>query len=210
MRKILLVIVLLVLGMVTYTWYSIGALPSWFDESVEMQPPQKADQLVDTKTLETLTGEVSFDEKEFNALLHASLERDADGRKLLQVSDAVKTFIHKDKLELTAIINLNKVEQVDPGVRKGIEQFDRIFPFIDGHRVALTVYATPVVREGDLGVRDDFSIKVGALPFTNQTLRGMGVEVERANSTTLALKNLTIESLQMRDQQIIFKTTPLP
>lgn len=210
MRKILLVIVLLVLGAGTYAWYSIGALPSWFDESVEISRSQNAEEFTVDKALETRSGEVSLNEGEFNALLYTSLERDVDGRKLLQVSDAVRAFIRKDKLELSAIINLDKVERIDPSARKGIEQFDRIFPFIDGHRVALTVYATPVVREGGLGVQDDFSIKVGAIPFSNQTLRGMGVEVERANSTTLALKNLVIESLQIRDQQIVFKTTSLP
>lgn len=191
-----------------YAWYSMQSLPSWFDDTVETPHDPAVGDLLGEKVADVMNGEVDFSETEFNAIFVASLEKDVEGQKLLEVSDAVKAFLHEDKVELTAIINLDKVEAVNPNARRAVEKFDRIFPFIDGHRVALTVYGTPVVRDGSLGIRDDFYIKVGALPFSNKTLRGLGIEVERANTTNLRLKFLAIESMELRDQQVGFKVLP--
>jgi len=207
MRKLAIILLLFLLA-AGYAWYSMRAMPSWFDQSEEQPHNQNINDLFGDKVADVIKGEVNFNEAEFNSIFVASLQNDVEGQKLLQVSDAVRAFIHADKIELSAIINLNKVESVDPGARKAIEQFDRIFPFIDGHQVALTVYATPVVRGGMVGIKDDFYIKVGALPFTNSTLRGLGVEVERANTTNLALKYLDVASLQLAEELITLNVRP--
>jgi len=123
-----------------------------------------------SKFTDVLDGSVAFDETEFNAVFLASLKSNKDGKKLLAVSDAVKAFIHDDEIELTAVINLEKLELVEPKARKAIEKFDRIFPFLNDSRVALTVYGTPVARDGKVAIRDDFHIKVGAIPISNDSL----------------------------------------
>ena len=210
---------LLVVAVAGYAWYSMQSLPSWFDETVD-QEEQAVQNLADEiqnrgvgrflgdKVADVLNGQVVFSEPEFNALFLASLESDHDGQKLLEVSDAVKAFLHKDEVELTAIINLDKVERVNPRARKRVEQFDKIFPFLEDSRVALTVYGTPVVRNGSIGIKDDFHIKVGAIPISNESLRGLGVEVERANSTNLPLKFLSLQSVVLDDDQVAFGVLP--
>jgi len=151
---------------------------------------------------------VQLSEPEFNAIFMASLKSDEKGRELLAVSDAVRAFLHEGEVELTAIINLDKVEAKNPKAREAVEKFDRIFPFIQDSRVALSVYGTPVARHGRVAIKDDFHIKVGALPISNETLRGFGVEVERANSTDLALKYLSIKSIQLKDREVGFRVQP--
>jgi hypothetical protein len=174
-------------------------------EKIEKQGVSK---FLGNKVEQVLNGKVTFSEDEFNAIMLASLEADEDGRKLLAVSDAVKAFINKDELELSAIINLDKVEKIDPKARKAVEKLDRIFPFLNDSRVALTVYGTPIVRNGNLAIRDDFHIKVGAIPISNSSLRQLGAKVERANTTELPLKYLSVSNITLNDGEIELSVLP--
>jgi len=214
MRKLVISFFLLLLIAGCYAWYSVQTLPAWFDERAvdntgrrpNNQPQLSAVEIKSTG--EVINGELILSESEFSMVVLKSLNENVDGQTLLGVSDAIKLFLREDGIELSAIINLDKVEAIDPDARRAIEQVDRIFPFINGHRLALSVYATPIVRDGGLAIKDDFHIKVGALPFSNQTLRGLGVEVERANTTRLMLTGLRLTSLQLRDQKIVLRVTP--
>jgi len=214
--SVILVVLLIAAGL---AWYSAQSLPNWFDESVSQEDKtieqlsedikrQGVAKFLGTKITDVMDGSVTFDETEFNAILLASLKSDEDGQKLLSVSDAVKAFINKDEIELTAIINLDKLEKVEPKARDAVEKFDRIFPFLNDSRVALTVYGTPVARNGNIAIRDDFHIKVGAIPISNDSLRSLGAKVERANSTDLALKYLSVKSIQLDKKQIELEVLP--
>jgi len=219
MFRIIGVILLLLLAAGGFAWYSMQSLPSWFDESVDQDQQQiealtkriqtqGLGEFLGSKAEDILKGRVQLSEPEFNAIFMASLKSDEKGRELLAVSDAVRAFLHEGEVELTAIINLDKVEAKNPKAREAVEKFDRIFPFIQDSRVALSVYGTPVARHGRVAIKDDFHIKVGALPISNETLRGFGVEVERANSTDLALKYLSIKSIQLKDREVGFRVQP--
>lgn len=219
MFRIIGVILLLLLLVGGFAWYSMQSLPSWYDESVDQDQyridalssqikEQGVSEFLGSKVADVLNGQVVLTQPEFNAIFIASLKADDKGQELLDVSDAIKAFLHEDKVELTAIINLDKVEASNPKAREAVEKFDRIFPFIQDSRVALTVYGTPVARNGRVGIKDDFHLKVGALPISNETLRGLGVEVERANTTDLALKYLSIQSIQLQDEQVGFSVLP--
>ena len=211
-----LVVILLALGVV---WYSMQSLPTWFDEQAN-QEQQVADALskkiseqgveafLGNKILELVRGQVSFDETEFNALLIASLKLHEDGQKLLQVSDGVRAILHENEIEIAAVINLDKVEKIDPKARKAVERFDKFFFFLDDARLAISVYGTPVVRNGSIAIKDDFHIKVGAIPISNSTLRQLGIEVERANDSELVLQLLNLSSVTLEKGNISFAARP--
>ena len=213
---ILLVVILLALGVV---WYSMQSLPTWFDEQAN-QEQQVADALskkiseqgveafLGNKILELVRGQVSFDETEFNALLIASLKLHEDGQKLIQVSDGVRAILHENEIEIAAVINLDKVEKIDPKARKAVERFDKFFFFLDDARLAISVYGTPVVRNGSIAIKDDFHIKVGAIPISNSTLRQLGIEVERANDSELVLQLLNLSSVTLEKGNISFVARP--
>lgn len=208
MRKIILLILFLIISAATIAWYSMQSLPGWADDS-KSQAQTNAEQLSEqirtkginkflgSKVADVMKGKVSLDDVEFNAILLASLKSDPDGRKLLSVSDAVRAFIKDDYIEITAIINLDKLEKVEPKARNVIEKFDRFFPFLNKSRVALTVYATPIARSNKLAIKDDFHINVGAIPISNASLRALGVKVERANRSELAIKYLSVKSVNL-------------
>ncbi|MBL4674473.1 MAG: hypothetical protein JKX81_19585 [Arenicella sp.] len=210
---------LLVIAIAGYAWYSAQSLPKWYSQKSSQQDQaakalsqeiekQGVSKFLGNKVEQILNGKVTFNEVEFNAIMLASLKSDEDGQKLLAVSDAVKAFINKDQLELSVIINLDKVEKINPKARKAIEKLDRIFPFLNDSRVAVTVYGTPIVRNGNLAIKDDFHIKVGAIPISNSSLRQLGAKVERANTTDLPLKYLSISKITLIDGQVELAVLP--
>jgi hypothetical protein len=219
MLRIFAFLVLIIIAVAAYAWHSAQSLPSWFNEqsSQEDQTAEALSQKIQregiskflgSKITQVLNGKVIFNEVEFNAILLASLKADKDGRKLLEVSDAVKAFINDGELELSAIINLDKVEKIDPKARKAVEKLDRIFPFLNDSRVAVTVFGTPIARNGNIAIKDDFHLKLGAIPISNNSLRQLGAKVERANTTDLPIKYLSVSNIILRDGEIELAVLP--
>ncbi len=219
MFKFISVALLLIALAVAAGFYSMQRLPSWFDGQANAEQQavdalseqirkQGVEAFLGSKLRDILSGQVVFNEAEFNAILLASLKVNEDGRRLLQVSDGIHATLNDQEIEIAAVINLDKVEQVSPDARKAVERFDRLFFFLDESRLALSVYGTPVIRQGQLGIKDDFHIKVGAIPISNSTLKQLGVEVERANEANLALRLLSLKSVQMNQGEIRFGVRP--
>lgn len=219
MLKLFSVVVLIVVCVGSYFWYSAQSLPSWYKDQ-NSQEEQVIEQLsnqierqgvanfLGSKFADVMNGQVVFSEPEFNALLLASLKSDADGRKLLAVSDAVKATLHEDHIELGAIINLDEVEKIAPKAREGVEKVNRLFPFLNDSRLAVSVFGNPIARGGDVGIQDDFHIKVGAIPISNSSLKQLGAPVEKANVTNLTLKYLSVRSITLDDGKITFGVLP--
>ncbi len=219
MLRILAFLLLIIIAVAGYAWYSAQALPSWFNEETSQEDQaaealslkikqQGVSKFLGNKVGQVLNGKVIFSEVEFNAIMLASLKADENGQKLLAVSDAVKAFINEGELEISSIINLDKVEKIDPKARKAVEKFDRIFPFLNDSRVAVTLYGTPIARNGNIAIKDDFHIKVGAIPISNSSLRQLGAEVERANTTDLPIKYLSISDITLREGEIELAVLP--
>lgn len=201
-----------------YGVYSARALPNWFDEStadsdyatdaINKALGNNGANLLAQKSLGILRGRVSFNEDEFNALFLASLKADADGRKLLAVSDGIRTFLRDGEIEVSAVVNLNKLEKVEPKARQAIENFDKLFWIIEDGRIAVTLFGTPVVRRGGIGVKDNFHAKIGEITFSNDTLRSLNVPVERANNEELAIKYLSLTSINVTPDNIQLGVRP--
>jgi len=151
---------------------------------------------------------VVLNEAEFNAMMLTGLKLDQDGQRLLEVSDKIEAFIKPDQLEINAVINLEKLGNVDPVARQSVEKFDSIFPFLNGSSMNVTVYGTPIMRNGNIAIKDDFHLKVGAIPFSNGLLRQLGVDVELANTKELATSPLSISDITLRDGEIELEMLP--
>ena len=143
--------------------------------------------------------EMNFTDDEFTELLIRSFAQDKNGALLLSVSELITAQVQPDKITLTAVINLNKVEQVSPEARKNIEKVNGFLLFLDRENLELTVHAQPVLRNGLLGIRDTFSIELGPLPVSNYTLRQLGVPVQKAKVTNLKLDGITAKSIRLAE-----------
>ena len=131
-----------------------------------------------------------------------------DGRKLLKVSDGVRAFLRDGEIEVSAVINLNKLERVEPKARRALEKFDQLFWVIEDGRIALSLFGTPVARRGGIGIKDTFHVKIGAIAFSNDTLRSLKVPVERANEAELAIRYLSLKSVRVAPQEIQLGVRP--
>ena len=151
---------------------------------------------------------VVLSEAEFNAMMLTGLKLDQDGQKLLEVSDKVEASIKPEHLEINAVINLDKLGNVDPAARQSVEKIDRIFPFLNGSSMNVTVYGTPIMRNGNIAIKDDFHLKVGAIPFSNRLLRQLGVDVELANTKELETSSLSINDITLRNGEIELEMLP--
>ena len=219
MFRFLFIILVLAVAIGAGLWYQAQSLPSWYDEDVGSNSKITTDlskqiraggaaSFLSGKLSQVLSGRLSLNETEFNALLLASLQADEDGRKLLAVSDAINATITDSGIELGAVINLNKVEKISASARRNVENVNKIFPFLDQSRVAVALIATPVARNGRLGIKDDFSMRVGAIPISNDSLRQLGADVERANYESLDLKYLSVNSITLNDGELLLGVTP--
>jgi len=165
-------------------------------------------QLAQAESAQVQSGNIVLSEAEFNALFLASLEADERGRLLLSVSDGLKVVLNEDEVEISAVINMDKVEQIDPQAREVVESINAIFPFLDNSTMSVSVFGEPVARNGQIGIKDTFSAQIGILPLPNGALRSIGIDVDRANTENLSLENLTINSVTLTQGQISFEVAP--
>ena len=145
---------------------------------------------------------LTLSDNEFTELFIQSLAEDNNGAVLLSVSESINTQIFPDYIEFTGIVDLDKVAQIDDQARQTIEQLDSFLFFLDHNHLNLTVIAEPVVRSGLVGVKDNFSIKLGPLPLSNDTLRQLGIPVENANVTNLKLKDLQVQKMTLSQGRV--------
>jgi len=146
---------------------------------------------------------LSFSNAEFTDLLIRSLRNDPNGALLLSVSDSISAEINEANLSLSAVINLNKLEKISPEARQTIENFNGFLFFLDREKLNLTVIGEPEVRNGLVGIRDNFSIELGPLPIANSVLRQFGVQVEQANVTNLKLENIVAQSIKIQEGLLV-------
>lgn len=167
----------------------------------------------ETYTSSEYSNEINFNtqlsEAEFNELFLASLQNDKNGQLLLSVSDSLSAQLHPTHVEFSAVINLDKVEKISPEARASVEKFDSFFLFLDKNQLNLKVFAEPVSRNGLVGVKENFSIQLGPIPLSNDTLRQLGLDVAQANNTNLRLTNLDVHAIELLQGEVNLSTSEL-
>jgi len=167
----------------------------------------------ETYTSSEYSNEINFNtqlsEAEFNELFLASLQNDKNGQLLLSVSDSLSVQLHPTHVEFSAVINLDKVEKISPEARASVEKFDSFFLFLDKNQLNLKVFAEPVSRNGLVGVKENFSIQLGPIPLSNDTLRQLGLDVAQANNTNLRLTNLDVHAIELLQGEVNLSTSEL-
>ena len=167
----------------------------------------------ETYTSSEYSNEINFNtqlsEAEFNDLFLASLQNDKNGQLLLSVSDSLSAQLHPTHVEFSAVINLDKVEKISPEARASVEKFDSFFLFLDKNQLNLKVFAEPVSRNGLVGVKENFSIQLGPIPLSNDTLRQLGLDVAQANNTNLRLTNLDVHAIELLQGEVNLSTSEL-
>ncbi len=219
MFRLILFLLLLVVAGATYVFFSTKSLPDWYqpestnrDEAMirlgEQIETQGVAMFLGDKFADVLRGEVALNEDEFNALMMASLRRHEDGRRLLAISDVVRADLQHNRIEIGAIVNFKKVQQAEPKAREAFEKALEVLPFSPGEKVYVGLQGTPVARNGNLGVAEDVSLQIGALPISNRLLKSAGVPVERLAKESLPITALKIRSIRVSNDRIVLGVRP--
>ena len=219
MFKFLLFLILIVGGVLAFLWFGSQSLPGWYEEESTTNQKQVAAlvnkieregtaQFLGDKFADVMRGKVVLDEDEFNALLLASLARHKDGRRLLQVSDVVRADLRAGEIELAAIIDLEKVQEIEPKARKTLREVRDYLPFALDEKVFVAITAEPVARNGGVGVSENISLQIGAVPISATFLRRAGVPIDRLKREFVPLRNLNIQDIQTRDGELELRVLP--
>ena len=217
--RILLLLVVLIAGVIGFAWYSAQTLPDWYEDGVSQQDKvvqqltdqineQGAGQFLGNKFADVMNGQLILSESEFNALLLSSLQSSSQGRRVLAVSDAVNAQVRDGQLEVGAVLDLNKVAALDARAREAVQEVKKALPLLDQSKVFLSVSGRPVVRNGEIGFSDQFSIKLGSIPISSALLAKLGVPVHKATESSLPLKYMSVKSIDLLDQQLVLGVVP--
>lgn len=217
--KFLFLLLLLGIGGLAFAWYSAQSLPSWYEDE-ESNEEQVIEQLTEKinkrgvaaflgdKFADVMEGKLVLSEVEFNALLLSSLQSSKDGRRLLDISEALNAQVSDNQIEFSAIIDLQKAKTIDERSRKLVEGLGKAMPFLDKSKLALSVTGRPIARSGNIAFDDHFIVKIGAVPIPGSALRKLGVPVDDVTQSTLPFKHMSIESISLVEDKITLGVFP--
>ena len=219
MIRFLILSIMILLVVAGLAWYSAQSLPAWYQLDIA-QNDRVAEQLNDQieqqglgsflsgKLADVIRGELVLSETEFNALLLASLNSSEDGRRLLEVSDAVNADLSVDGIELGVIVNLHKVANRDSKSKQAVETILQALPLLDKSRVFIAVKGHPIARDGNLALSDDISLRIGSITLPNSFFRQLGIPVHHASRSSLPLSFMAIKSVKTGQDEIVLGVRP--
>ena len=217
MFRILLFILVVIAGVSGFSWMKASALPDWYDQTAlegANDPVEEFSKIIQNQGMEAffsgklsdlLAGKLILNQDEFNALILTSIAVNADGQKLLAVSDIVRAQIHENGLEIGLVINLKKLKQ------QNADKFNDllgVLSILNDERVYLAVTGQPVAKNGELAFADNIAFKIGNLSVSDSLLGSIGISTEQLKQQTLKISYLTIKDVSLEGNNIGMAVRP--
>lgn len=110
-------------------------------------------------------GRAELDAEEVNGLLMAWAATDADGRRVLNAAEELRTHLADGRIEVGGRFELAKIdaEGLDTDGRRLLELARRYLFFATGRPVYVGIDATATAHDNRVFVGDDFRVRVGSL-----------------------------------------------
>lgn len=219
MIRFLLVLIGLLALVIVFGWYKIQSLPDWYEADNKAQEKvvddlskqisrQGVGGFLAGKFADVMDGKLQLNQTEFNALLLASLRKSRDGQRLLRISDDIRAIITKQHLEIGAVIDLDKLSNEDPELGRKVRKLVHYLPLWEKNSVYIAVLGEPIARHGELAITENLSLKIGAIPISNQVLKQLGVPLEEISRKSLPLRYLSVQQVQLSDQNLAMAVLP--
>lgn len=208
--SLLLIITLVVGG----SLLGFSSMPAWYDasQSGTFDAIDDISQLIEKKgkhkffeekLADFLRGHVTLDEEELNALLYTKLQKEKDGRRLLAVTDGVRAQIKGNSVELGAVLDVDKLQQLDAKTRAKINKYLEKLSILKGRKIYLAIEGRPISRSGQLAVADDVTFKIGSIPVPTKILESLGVSLNKLRKESVSVRNIRITDVRIENKQII-------
>ena len=212
----LLLIIALVLG---GGLLGASSMPAWYDATrsdsyhavddiTQFIEKQDKHKFFEKKLADFLQGQVTLNEPELNALLYTKLRQERDGRRLLAVADGVRAQIRENGIELGAVLNLDKLQQLDEETRRKVTKYLEKLPVLKGRKVYLAISGKPVARNGKLAIANDIVFRIGSIPIPSDVIESLGVRLDKLREESIGVRNIRITDVRTENKRIIASVNP--
>lgn len=220
MFKILLFILLVIAGVLGFSWMKATSLPDWYDQAVNESandPVEELSKIIQNQGMEAffsnklsdlLAGKLILNQDEFNALILTSIAADDGGQELLAVSDIVRAQIREDQLEIGSVIDLGKLKQQSSQLADQVNDLVENLPFLNDEKIYLAITGQPVSKGGELALADNTAFKIGNLTISESLLSQLGLSINRLQEQTLKINFLTINDVSIDGENIGLAVRP--
>ena len=201
--------------------FGVSALPGWYDadhaasyhavdDITQFIEKKDKHKFFEQKLVDFLRGEVVLDEQELNVLLYTKLQKERDGRRLLAVTDGVRAQIKENSIELGAVLNTEKLKNLDEKTRRKVKKYLEKLPVLQGRKIYLAIEGKPVARNGELAIAEGLGLKIGHIPIPGDVLESLGLELSKLKRESVRIRNIRITDVRIDNKRIIASVNPAP
>lgn len=212
MKKLLFIIVLF-LGLFSLAWMQATTIPQLKNQDNLTDMFGSHARILDFLTRQSsglANGKLELTEAEFNSLVKVALSLNPDGQKLLAISERIISHYHTDSVEIGAVINLDKVRQIDQNLHQTIQKFKRDYPFMAKKYIYLAVKAKPVAKNGRIVLAQNMAMKLGKLPIPAPLLNLTHIDMEQVQQMSLSIRKLHISDVSVSPEGLSVRAKYVP
>jgi len=217
--KYLFIFLLIIVAVAGGSLMGFTSMPGWYDaeKSGSYHKLDDINQFIEKhgkhkfyeqKLADFLRGQVTLNEAELNALLYTKLRKEEDGRRLLAITDGVRAQIKNGSVELGAVLNIDKLQQLDAKTRRKVKKYLEKLPVLKGRKIYLAIEGKPVARNGQLAVAEDVTFKIGSIPVPAYMLESLGVRLDKLRNASVRIRNIRITDVKIDNKRIIASVNP--
>lgn len=224
-RKLLIVaavVLALVAVSLTAAAWRTASVPSWYaPEEPERGPPtgaSAADGLGDLLGIDLAgaaragalvqrlldAGRVELDSGQLADLVHTALSGSRDGRVFLDAAGPLQARIGDGELEVGALVDLAELraEEIDDELAAALDHLRSWAPFLAGERF-VGLRGVPTVLDGDLGLADGATLRIGELGLPLELLVPSSEEAPLRRRLTIDLLALRVTRVEVAGNRLV-------
>ncbi|MBD2577862.1 hypothetical protein [Oscillatoria sp. FACHB-1406] len=152
---------------------------------------------------------VSLESQDLNDLIVSSIAEKPKGEKFLEATRGVQTKIEPEKLEVGAVVNLDRLdsEVLSGSGKAALEKVLQKFPVPSDREVYIGIEGVPTVENGRLKVDNNTRVKVGNVSLSIvEVAKQLSVPPEMlVSGINQKLENISVSELQLEKDRLVLK-----
>ena len=213
-------------GMAAYYWQRTTAVPTWYDSStadINLAASVSTGSGVlqnklstgdDIQYLNDSQIEMALNETDLNQLIQEKLSQSPEAAPLLAATEGLRANIENSRLQAGAVVNLADlpIQDLPADSQQTLQQALALLPMLQNQAVYIGIDGNPKIENGQLVLGDDTRLQAGNVQFSlAEVARMTGLSpaqlTEKIN-TALSQSGLTLDSLEVVNDQVILQGTP--
>ncbi|MEM9807708.1 MAG: hypothetical protein AAF959_20780 [Cyanobacteria bacterium P01_D01_bin.56] len=158
---------------------------------------------------------LTLDETQLNQLINKAILSQEQAAQLLANAHSLRTEVSRDRIETGAVMNLADIplEGLPTELQQGLTQLTNAAPMLTNRDIYVGLIAKPKIQDGQISLEQDLSLQFGQFTLSLADVASrMGVsmqDVEQEINTVLAQRGITLNHLEIVDDQIVITGSQL-